>query len=81
MQIYLVIINIISFLLYGIDKFKAIHNMWRIPEIVLLITGLLGGSIGSILGMIIFRHKIKKLKFKILNLLFLVIQIIIIKNL
>ena len=60
MQIYLIIINILSFILYGIDKYKAIHNMWRIPEIVLLSISLFGGGIGSILGMYAFRHKTKK---------------------
>ena len=81
MQIYLIIINIISFLLYGIDKYKAKHEKWRIPEYILLLSGLIGGSIGSILGMVTFRHKTKKIKFKVLNILFLIIQIIILKNL
>ena len=80
MYIYLIIINIISFILYGLDKYKAIHNMWRIPEMVLISISFLGGGIGSILGMIIFRHKTKKLSFKILNALSLLVFIYIIKN-
>jgi len=80
MYIYLIIINIFSFILYGLDKYKAIHNMWRIPEIVLISISFIGGGIGSILGMIIFRHKTKKLSFKILNTLSLLIFIYIIKN-
>jgi len=79
--IYLIIINIISFLLYGLDKYKAIKQAWRIPESLLLTISLLGGSTGSILGMIIFRHKTKKIKFKICNTLFLLIHIYILKNL
>ena len=80
MYIYLIIINIISFILYGLDKYKAIHNKWRIPETLLISISFLGGGIGSILGMIIFRHKTKKLSFKILNTLSLLIFIYIIKN-
>lgn len=79
MQIYLIIINLLSFILYGLDKFKAINNKWRIPETLLLTISLLGGSIGSITGMYIFRHKTKKLKFIILNTLFLIIHIYLIK--
>lgn len=79
--IYLIIINIFSFILYGIDKYKAKKNEWRIPESLLLTISFLGGSIGSNLGMIIFRHKTKKMKFKICNTLFLFIHLYIIKNL
>ena len=45
--IYLLIINVVTFALYGIDKWKAIHNKWRIREATLLITALIGGSLGS----------------------------------
>ena len=80
MYIYLIIINIISFILYGLDKYKAIHNKWRIPELLLISISFLGGGIGSILGMVIFRHKTKKLSFKILNTLSLLVIIYILKN-
>ena len=80
MYIYLIIINIISFILYGLDKYKAIHNKWRIPEMILISISFLGGGIGSILGMITFRHKTKKLSFKILNTISLLVIIYIIKN-
>ena len=60
MQIYLIIINILAFIIYGLDKYKAIKNKWRIPEQVLLTISLLGGSIGSIIGMYTFKHKTKK---------------------
>lgn len=76
MIFYLVIINIISFTMYGIDKVKARFNKWRIPENTLLVVSFIGGSLGSILGMEIFRHKTKHLKFKILNPLFLILHII-----
>ena len=80
MYIYLIIINIISFLLYGIDKYKSIKGKWRIPEKVLLSNAFIGGGIGSIIGMYIFRHKTKKKKFIILNIMSIIILIIIIKN-
>lgn len=51
------VMSVIAFALYGADKYKAIKGMWRIPEAVLLSIGFLGGSIGALLGMYLFRHK------------------------
>ena len=66
-MIYLILgINIFSFILMGIDKYKAIKNNYRISENTLLLLSILGGGIGSLLGMILFHHKTKKLKFQIL---------------
>ncbi len=73
---YLIIINIIEFILMGLDKLFSIKKMYRIPEIVLLIIPFLGGSIGGILGMYIFRHKTKKLKFKLLFTLSLIVNVL-----
>lgn len=56
---YLIIINLIGFISMGIDKSKAIHNKYRIPERHLFGIAILGGSIGSWLGMSVFRHKTK----------------------
>ena len=56
---YLVVINIAGFASMGIDKSKAKRPAWRIPEATLFSIALLGGSIGSILGMQLFRHKTK----------------------
>ena len=61
--IYLLIINAIGFLLMLADKQKARKNLWRIPEATLLLTAAIGGSIGSLAGMFVFRHKTKHLKF------------------
>lgn len=61
--IYLVIINIIGFLIMFIDKRKAQNGAWRIPENTLLVITAIGGGIGTIAGMYTFRHKTKKLKF------------------
>ena len=54
---YVVIINIVSFIMMGIDKRKAKKRAWRIPEATLFILAAGGGSIGSIAGMYTFRHK------------------------
>lgn len=62
---YLLAINIIAFFIYGIDKWKAKKNRWRIPEKTLLLLAAIGGSIGSWAGMMIWRHKTKHLKFTI----------------
>ena len=61
--IYLIIINILGFLLMFIDKQKAKKGAWRIPEKTLFIVTTLGGGIGTITGMYIFRHKTQKLNF------------------
>ena len=61
--IYLISINIIGFLIMWIDKRKAIKGSWRIPEKTLFIITAIGGGIGTIAGMYIFRHKTKKLNF------------------
>ena len=54
---YFVIITIVAFALMGIDKHKAKKGAYRIPEASLFITALLGGSIGSVAGMLVFHHK------------------------
>lgn len=61
---YLVFINIISFFAMGVDKWKARKNRYRIPEKVLFLLALIGGSIGAICGMYTFRHKTKHWYFK-----------------
>ena len=63
--IYLMIINIIAFAAMGIDKLKAAKGRWRISEKVLFLLAAAGGSIGSIAGMFLFRHKTKHLSFRI----------------
>ena len=63
--IYLVIINLIAFFMMWLDKRKAKKGKWRIPENTPLIPVLLGGGIGGIAGMYIFRHKTQKGKFVI----------------
>lgn len=55
--IYLVVINCTSFITMGVDKYKARKRTWRIPESTLFVLALIGGSIGSIMGMHLFHHK------------------------
>lgn len=57
--VYLIIMNIAGFATMGIDKAKAKKGAWRIPEATLFLVAVLGGSVGSILGMQHFRHKTK----------------------
>lgn len=76
--IYLVIINVIGFLLMFIDKKKAEHGAWRIPEKTLFLATLLGGGIGTISGMYIFRHKTKKLKFTIGLPVILILEVVLV---
>lgn len=63
--IYLIFINIIGFFTMWIDKYKAKKGFWRTPEKTIFSITLLGGGIGTILGMYTFRHKTKKMKFTI----------------
>lgn len=76
--IYLIIVNIVGFAMMGIDKKKAIRGAWRIPEASLFMVALIGGSIGSILGMQIFRHKTKHWYFKYGMPVILILQIAIV---
>lgn len=61
---YLLGINVVTFLVYGIDKVKAKHNSWRISEATLLTLAVVGGVIGALLGMKVWRHKTQHKKFK-----------------
>lgn len=63
--IYLIIINIITFITYGVDKNKARKGAWRIPEKTLIGLAIAGGSIGALAGMGFFHHKTRKPLFKI----------------
>ena len=73
---YLILINALGFLLMRADKKKAKNRQWRIPEATLMWTAALGGSIGSLIGMSVFRHKTKHLKFTIGIPLLLALQIL-----
>ena len=61
---YLIVINVVTFLVYGIDKVKAKRGYWRISEVTLLMLAVIGGSIGALLGMKVWHHKTMHKKFK-----------------
>ena len=61
---FILIVNVLTFLLYGIDKWKAKRSRWRIPESVLLGMAAVGGSVGAWLGMRVWRHKTQHKKFR-----------------
>ena len=61
---YFLLINIVTFIAYGIDKYKAKKSRWRIPESTLLILAAVGGSIGALLGIKVFHHKTLHNKFR-----------------
>lgn len=62
---YLLIINAAGFALMLVDKWKAKNNRWRVRESTLLLAAALGGSVGSLAGMYLFRHKTQHLKFTV----------------
>ena len=62
--IYLVLINIAAFIVYGVDKRCAERYLWRIPEKVLILLAVFGGSIGALMGMRTFHHKTRKWYFR-----------------
>ena len=61
---YLIAINVVTFLTYGFDKFKAKKGKWRIPESSLLLLAIIGGSIGAWFGIKVWHHKTLHKKFK-----------------
>lgn len=71
-------INLITLLFYGYDKHQAGNNGFRIPEIVLHLLALIGGSPGALLGQILFRHKTRKVKFSFVFIMIVIIQVVVI---
>ncbi len=63
--VYLLFINVVTFIAFGVDKRKAKHNKWRIAEKTLLGLAAIGGSVGALLAMRMFHHKTKHKKFYI----------------
>ena len=66
-MIYLVVINLLTLVIYGIDKLLAILHKVRVMERVLFLLAFIGGGLGALLGMLIFRHKTLKIKFYLWN--------------
>jgi len=79
-QLYFIIINLITFILYGYDKVQAIRDqkgIKRVSEARLLLLAFLGGSIAALIAMLLFRHKIKKVSFLIKYFVVLILDLII----
>lgn len=75
-MLYVVSMNILGVAVMGIDKYKAQHKLWRIPEKTLFLVSILGGSIGTWAGMYLFHHKTKHWYFVVGMPSILVIQIV-----
>lgn len=76
--IALVIWNGVTFLIMGLDKYKATHDKWRISENTLLVCAFVMGGVGSLLGSTVFHHKTRKWKFRILLPVAVVFNVIVI---
>ena len=73
---YLLMINTAAFLVFGWDKLKAKRDGWRVPEKTLLALAVIGGSVGALIGMRVFRHKTKHWYFKYGMPAILVVQVL-----
>lgn len=74
---YLLAMNVMGFLSMLIDKYRAVHHLWQISEKTLLLIAVLGGSIGSYIGMQTAHHKVSKKKFSIGVPLMIILQILV----
>ena len=74
--VYLLVVTAVTIAVYGWDKLCAKRGMWRVSEKILLLLALLGGSVGAMAGMAIFRHKTLHLKFRYGVPLILILQLI-----
>ena len=72
--IVIAVMSVLAFILYGVDKRRAIKHQWRIKEATLLLVGFFGGSVGALLAMLLFRHKTRHAIFWIVNILGLIVQ-------
>jgi len=73
---YLMSVSVTAFLFYGYDKRQSLRSGWRIPEVVLHLLALVGGSPGALAGQIFFRHKTRKLKFRIVFAAIVILQVV-----
>ncbi len=73
---YVIMMNLVSFALMGIDKYKAKKKTWRIPEATLFLFAIFGGSLGSTLGMFVFHHKTRHWYFRYGLPLILIVQLV-----
>jgi uncharacterized membrane protein YsdA (DUF1294 family) len=78
MILYLLVVSIFTLTVYGYDKFMAKSGGWRVPEKTLFLLGTAGGGFGALAGMLLFRHKIRKPVFWIINCLTSMIWVVLI---
>ena len=76
--LYVFIVNLIAFAMYGLDKSRAKRGKWRISEKALFLIAVIGGSLGAILGMHLFRHKTRHWSFRIGLPVILAVQLILV---
>lgn len=76
--IYIIVINLVAFCVYGKDKLRARRSEWRTPEATLFILAIAGGSVGALIGMYFFHHKTRKKAFKIGIPLILLVQLLLV---
>ena len=81
MRIYLVIVNIAALILFGVDKSRAVHHRWRIPEATLFLSALIGGGIGAWVGMYLFHHKTRKWYFVVGIQAIVIVEAVLLRNL
>lgn len=79
MTLYLVCINLAAFALMGVDKRRARRRQWRVPEKLLFLTALLGGSAGAWAGMYTFHHKTRHWYFVVGMPVILLVQVLLIR--
>lgn len=75
---YLLLLNVLAFAMMGIDKRRAKRHAWRIPESKIFLAAILGGSLGSWVGMYVFHHKTKHSKFVVGIPLILILQLVVV---
>ncbi|MCI9387413.1 MAG: DUF1294 domain-containing protein [Lachnospiraceae bacterium] len=76
--LYLAVMNLTGFAMMGIDKRKAVKRLWRIPESTLFVIAIIGGSVGSIIGMRVFHHKTRHWYFVLGMPLILILQVLLV---
>lgn len=73
--VYFLIINVLSFAFFGLDKMLAQGKSWRIPEKTLWFLAVIGGSVGALIGMNFFKHKTRKISFQFILALIILLQV------
>ena len=76
LTVYLVVMNLVTFTVYGVDKWKARRQRYRVPEKTLFLLAILGGSVGALVGMHLFHHKTRHWYFRYGIPLILLFQIV-----